>query len=113
MNRRRKRQEWTIGAIVQVGWLTLKVKAIVPPPANHHPMAWLLTSLDGSRDYRFTPYNGLERIPQTAVICGLCEREWDADLLSPQGPCPFCGFHDEHGEENIIRTETPRGARGL
>lgn len=41
------------------------------------------------------------------VICGLCEAEWDADTLSPLGPCPqrTCGYVDEDGDHNVMRDE--------
>jgi hypothetical protein len=55
-----KRQTWAPGAVVRAGFLKLRVVAQAPPPSIGQPFAWILESLDGSRVYRFTPYNGLE-----------------------------------------------------
>lgn len=55
--------------------------------------------------------------PKVTVICGVCEKEWDADKRSATAPCPrpSCGFHDAEGEENIIRIDEsapePRASR--
>lgn len=56
------RQTWTIGAVVKVGFLQLRVTAIEPTPGDYAPDAYHLESLDGSRRYRFVPHNGLERV---------------------------------------------------
>jgi hypothetical protein len=50
---------------------------------------------------------------EITVICGNCEREWDADERAATDPCtrPVCGFHDVDGEENIIRIEADHAPR--
>lgn len=44
------------------------------------------------------------------TICGKCEREWPTD--HGRTICPWCGFDDSEGEENVIRddSEAPDGA---
>lgn len=56
------RQNWEVGSNVKVGFLTLTIIAKEPTPGDYMPDAYLLTSLDGSREYRFVPHNGLERL---------------------------------------------------
>jgi len=55
------RQSWETGAIVKVGFLTLKVLEKVATPGNWLPDQYALSSLDGSKFYRFVPHNGLAR----------------------------------------------------
>lgn len=57
----RSKQQWTVGSIVKVGFLSLRVVAIVPTPGDYRPDQYKLTSLDGSKTYTFTPHHGLER----------------------------------------------------
>lgn len=54
-------QKWVAGSIVKVGFLRLTVlgsRAV----KDGLPDIYTLESLDGTRLYEFTPYNGLERI---------------------------------------------------
>jgi hypothetical protein len=58
---RSKNKSWTIGSIVKIGFLQLKivgVKSIV----DGLPDIYQLTSLDGTKAYEFIPHNGLHRI---------------------------------------------------
>ena len=59
---RNSSQVWEIGEMVKVGFLTLRVTAKVPTPGDYAPDAYLLTNKDGSRNYRFVPHKGIERI---------------------------------------------------
>ena len=58
----RSKQTWTPGAIVKVGFLSLKVVKAIPTPGDGLPDQYELTNKDGTRTYLFTPYNGLERV---------------------------------------------------
>lgn len=58
-----KNQEWSLGEVVKVGFLTLRVIADkIPTPGNYAADEWALESLNGSRFYRFTPHHGLYRV---------------------------------------------------
>lgn len=59
---RNSKQNWTVGATVKVGFLTLRVTALEPTPGDYMPDAYQLASLDGTKAYRFVPHNGLERV---------------------------------------------------
>lgn len=59
---RNSNQAWEPGQLVKVGFLQLVVVLAVPTPGDHKPDAYVLSSLDGSRKYRFVPHHGLERI---------------------------------------------------
>ena len=61
INARQSKQNWSIGSIVKVGFMTLKVigcRAIV----DGMPDIYDLESLDGTKRYEFIPHNGLHRI---------------------------------------------------
>lgn len=53
---------WTPDAEVQVGYMRLRVVKRIPTPGDGKPDQWLLTSLNGDRDYRFAPYSGLRLV---------------------------------------------------
>ena len=57
-------QSWQVGEIVKVGFLRLRVIQRVPTPGDYKPDAYILCGLGAgsSRQYRFVPHNGLERI---------------------------------------------------
>jgi hypothetical protein len=61
MTRHPAKQDWTVGSIVKVGFLSLKVLAKVATPGNWLPDQYALASTDGSRFYKFVPHNGIER----------------------------------------------------
>ena len=63
----RSRQNWTINSTVRVGFLRLRVIAVIPTPANHEPDQYALESLDGTRWYRFTPHLGIHRVDTRAA----------------------------------------------
>jgi hypothetical protein len=60
------RQNWSLNSIVRVGFLRLRVIAVIPTPANHEPDQYALESLDGTRWYRFTPHLGIHRVDTRA-----------------------------------------------
>jgi hypothetical protein len=52
------KQEWKVGNIVKVGWLTLQVVGI-RSIKDSLPDIYDLVSLDGFKEYEFIPHNGL------------------------------------------------------
>lgn len=56
------RQNWSPGSTVRVGFLRLRVIAVIPTPGNHRPDEYALESLDGRAFYRFTPHHGVARV---------------------------------------------------
>lgn len=63
MNRRKGRtQDWHEDAIVNVGFLKLRVRATEYTSPDGPARSYILTSLDNSKLYRFTPHLGLERV---------------------------------------------------
>lgn len=59
---RRTAQDWSPGATVRVGFLSLRIIGFRPTPGDGLPDVYELESLDGSRQYDFTPHLGLERV---------------------------------------------------
>ena len=55
------KQDWSLGAVVKVGFLQLKV---INARSEHDylPDIYTLESLDGKKQYEFIPHNGLTRI---------------------------------------------------
>ncbi len=60
INQKRSKQSWSIGSIVKVGFLSLRVLA-VRAEKDWLPDIYELESLDGSKKYDFIPHNGLHR----------------------------------------------------
>ncbi len=52
------KQKWVTGQLVKVGFLTLRVDAIIPTPGDGKPDEYRLSSLD-EKHYSFVPHNGL------------------------------------------------------
>lgn len=55
------RQNWSVGSVVKVGFLSLRVlgcRAVV----DGLPDIYTLESLDGRKQYEFIPHNGLVRL---------------------------------------------------
>ena len=61
INTLRSKQDWSIGAVVKVGFLSLRVKGI-QAIKDGMPDVYSLESIDGLRQYEFIPHNGLMRI---------------------------------------------------
>lgn len=55
------KQSWSIGSIVKVGFLTLRVLG-VRDEYDSMPDIYTLESLDSSKRYEFIPHNGLTRV---------------------------------------------------
>jgi hypothetical protein len=55
------KQDWSIGAVVKVGFMQLRVLG-VEAINDYLPDIYTLESLDGRRQYEFIPHNGLNRI---------------------------------------------------
>ena len=55
------RQDWSVGNVVKVGFLDLRVLS-VRAEYDSMPDIYTLESLDGKRQYEFIPHNGLMRI---------------------------------------------------
>jgi hypothetical protein len=59
--RPRAKQDWTVGASVKVGFLTLEVLAKVATPGDGLPDMYVLWNPNTSAIYNFTPHRGLTR----------------------------------------------------
>lgn len=57
----RGKQDWSIGAVVRVGFMRLRVLSVAAVK-DGLPDIYTLQSLDGVKLYRFVPHNGLERV---------------------------------------------------
>ena len=55
------KQDWSIGKVVKVGFLNLRILACTPVK-DGMPDIYLMESADGTRKYQFIPHHGLERI---------------------------------------------------
>ena len=53
------RQDWTPGATVRVGFLTLEMVACIPTPGDYRPDDYRLWNPTTGKRYTFTPHNGL------------------------------------------------------
>jgi hypothetical protein len=56
------KQDWTVGKIVKVGFMTLRVKWMKETPGDYAPDKYLLECLKGEKLYVFVPHKGLERL---------------------------------------------------
>lgn len=54
----KKKQDWSVGEIVNVGFLKLRVIEV----CGEKHRSYKLSSIDLSRMYAFSPYDGLHRI---------------------------------------------------
>jgi hypothetical protein len=59
-----KNKNWEIGAVVKIGFMTLRVVS-VEVIKDGLPDIYHLESLDGSKRYEFIPHNGLRRIEKS------------------------------------------------
>lgn len=58
-----RKQDWSMGASVKVGFLTLKVVNLIPTPGDFRPDVYVLVDpKNAERVYHFTPHFGLERV---------------------------------------------------
>ena len=58
---RSKNKDWSVGAEVKVGFLTLRVIGC-RAEKDYMPDIYSLESLDGTKKYEFIPHNGLSRV---------------------------------------------------
>lgn len=58
---RSKNASWSVGAVVKVGFMTLRVES-ARAEKDFMPDIYTLTSLDRLKRYEFIPHNGLNRI---------------------------------------------------
>jgi hypothetical protein len=63
------RQNWIVGHNVKVGFLTLKVRAIIETPGDYLPDAYILSNVAGTQLYSFVPHNGLTKISDEEARC--------------------------------------------
>lgn len=59
---KRTQQDWNVGSVVKVGFLSLTVKAAVATPGDFKPDAYILINKAGTQLYKFVPHNGVEKI---------------------------------------------------
>ena len=63
---RKSKQNWEVGSIVNVGFMTgLTVMQKVPTPGDYAPDAYILKK--GSNYYRFVPHKGIESISEDQI----------------------------------------------
>lgn len=56
------KQDWSEGATVKVGFMTLIVVRKIPTPGDFMPDAYVLRNVAGTQAYKFTPHNGIQKI---------------------------------------------------
>ena len=62
MSIRNTKQNWTKGATVKVGFLTLVVQAVVATPGDGLPDLYFLSNQSFTKLYQFIPHNGLTEV---------------------------------------------------
>lgn len=73
------KQNWTPGATVKVGFLTLMVLQCIPTPGDHAPDAYILSNAARTQLYRFVPHNGLEKLSLTEARELIADAKVQAD----------------------------------
>ena len=58
-------QNWEIGKVVKIGFMSLRVRDVTPNLEDGLPYAYILTNLTGTQLYRFTPHYGVTKIDVT------------------------------------------------
>ncbi len=58
------KQDWSVGQIVKVGFMSLSVIAKIPTPGDYKPDSYALES--SGKFYRFVPHNGIARCADLA-----------------------------------------------
>lgn len=54
------KQDWTVGATVKVGFLSMVVCSAVATPGDYKPDAYVLRNAAADKFYVFVPHNGLQ-----------------------------------------------------
>ncbi len=75
------KQNWTTGATVRVGFMTLRVRAAVVTPGDYAPDAYILSSLSGDKLYKFVPHNGLTAITSDEARSMIADASLYADRV--------------------------------
>lgn len=57
----KSKQDWSIGSVVKVGFMTLTVTGITATPGDYKPDSYQLVNSKGVK-YEFVPYNGLTKL---------------------------------------------------
>lgn len=57
---RNSTQQWQVGEMVKVGFMTLRVMAKQATPGDYKPDAYILANSSADKFYRFVPHNGLQ-----------------------------------------------------
>ena len=57
----KSKQDWTVGQVVKVGFLSLRVVS-ARAEKDYLPDIYTLESIDGTKQYEFIPHNGLSRV---------------------------------------------------
>ena len=57
----KSKQDWSVGQVVKVGFLSLRVLS-ARAEKDYLPDIYTLESIDGTKKYEFIPHNGLTRI---------------------------------------------------
>jgi hypothetical protein len=117
---KRTQQDWSIGSVVKIGFLSLTVKAAIATPGDFKPDAYILSNAAGTQLYRFVPHNGVEKISADEARELLAdahrhaarEAERAITLAKKQARnaaaiSEFLGMADEGGEQfAVYRTST-------
>ena len=61
------KQDWSEGATVKVGFLSLVVVRKTPPAGAFAPDGFVLRNAAGTQHYTFTPHGGLQKLSETAA----------------------------------------------
>jgi len=61
-----KTQNWNLGEVVKVGFLSLIVLEREKNVDRYKPNAYLLRNIAGDKFYEFVPHNGLSRLANEA-----------------------------------------------
>ena len=59
---RNSTQQWEVGQMVKVGFLSLVVRAKMATPGDGAPDAYILANAAATQLYKFVPHNGVEKI---------------------------------------------------
>lgn len=78
----KSKQNWTVGATVKVGFLSLVVRAAVATPGDFLPDAYILANSAGTQLYKFVPHNGLEKVSLVEAREMLADAKVAADRMA-------------------------------
>lgn len=58
----RSKQNWTVGQTVNVGFMSLVVRAMIVTPGDGLPDVYFLSNVAGTKLYEFVPHHGLQSV---------------------------------------------------